>query len=185
MAEVLVHIDHDYDIKRPSGEGKPVDVDVRDRIAKKFRHLGDALGIDLPPAPLAAGGPKLVVHGAVVVVAGDEQAARTVRRPHQPHEQLDLLPLLQRLPVHLQLPRQLSGGRWLEGVGCLGEWITLDWHDHLPYLTFIRYQVGVEHGSRSSPWLLDCGEVGCDFLDFRHHLAPTPTQLACHGHCAS
>src|ERR1700722_2273111 len=82
VAEVLMHIDHDYDIKRPSGEGKLVDVDMRDGIAKKFRHLGNALGIDLPPAPLAAGSPKLVVHGAVVVVAGDEQAARVVRLPH-------------------------------------------------------------------------------------------------------
>ena len=62
--------------------------------------------LQVPPARA-----EFMVHGAVVVVPGNQQTALAVRRAGKPHQQLDLLPLLERLAVHLQLPRQRSHPR--------------------------------------------------------------------------
>src|SRR6202012_4713927 len=93
---------------------KGVDVDVRHRIAEKLRHLGNPNAVDLTPAPGSAPGPEFVVHGAVVIVPGNQQAALTRGRSREAHQELDLLTLLERLAVHLQLPgllRVLHGSR--------------------------------------------------------------------------
>src|SRR6185437_16344164 len=130
--------------------------------------------IYLTPAPVAAGGTEVIVHRPIVVVTGDEQAPLLLHGPEEPHQELHLLPLLQRLRIHLQLPRRAARLRGRRRGVVASRQRSRSRHDGTPVSGCSGLEVARERPANG-------GELTGSVIHLRACLLGAPAQLARQG----